>query len=41
VRGFGPLLVGMDAHGGSIYDQVRAQVAERRAEILSTLGVKT
>lgn len=40
VRGFGPLRVGMDAHGGSVYDQVRAQVAERRADVLSALGVK-
>lgn len=40
VKNFGPLLVGMDAHGGSIYDKVRAQVAERRADALSALGVK-
>lgn len=41
VRNFGPLLVGMDAHGGSIYDNVRATAAERRAKILSSLGVKS
>lgn len=41
VRNFGPLLVGIDAHGGSIYDNVRATAAERRAKILSSLGVKS
>ncbi|MFQ5754813.1 MAG: FumA C-terminus/TtdB family hydratase beta subunit [Acidiferrobacterales bacterium] len=40
VKNFGPLLVGMDTHGGSIYDKVRAQAAERRADALSALGVK-
>jgi L(+)-tartrate dehydratase beta subunit len=40
VKNFGPLLVGIDAHGGSVYDQVRAQAAKRRADALSALGVK-
>ena len=40
VKNFGPLLVAIDAHGGSIYDKVQAQAAERRADALSALGVK-
>jgi L(+)-tartrate dehydratase beta subunit len=40
IRGFGPLLVAMDAHGGSLYDGVRRTAAERRAEALKALGVK-
>ena len=39
VRGFGPLLVAMDAHGGSLYDAVDAVVAGRRAAALAKLGV--
>jgi L(+)-tartrate dehydratase beta subunit len=39
VRDFGPLLVGMDSHGTSLYDEVRAQVRDRRAEVLADLGV--
>ncbi len=41
VRGFGPLLVGMDAHGDSMYDNVRVIAAERRAQALASLGVKS
>jgi L(+)-tartrate dehydratase beta subunit len=40
VRGFGPLLVAMDAHGGSLYAGVEATAAARRAEALARLGVK-
>ena len=40
IRGFGPLLVGMDSHGGSLYDRVRADVDSRRATALAALGVK-
>ena len=40
IRDFGPLLVGMDSHGGSLYDQVRADVDGRRAQVLAGLGVK-
>ena len=40
VRGFGPLLVGMDAHGGSLYRDVNQTVEQRRAAILSDLGIK-
>jgi L(+)-tartrate dehydratase beta subunit len=37
--GFGPLLVAMDSHGGSLYDSVNAGVADRRAAALASLGV--
>ena len=40
VKGFGPLLVGMDAHGGSLYDSVLKTAAQRRAEALASIGVK-
>lgn len=41
IRDFGPLLVAMDSHGGSLYDTVRHDVAARRAEVLAGLGVKS
>jgi len=41
VKGFGPLLVAMDAHGGSLYTEVDAQARARRAAALASLGVKT
>ena len=40
VKGFGPLLVGMDAHNGSLYDSVQSKAALRRAEALASIGVK-
>ena len=40
VRGFGPLLVAMDSHGGSLYDAVDRKARARRANILARLGVK-
>lgn len=40
VKGFGPLLVGMDAHRGSLYDSVQDRAALRRAEALASIGVK-
>ena len=40
VRGFGPLLVAMDSHGGSLYDAVDKDARARRAETLARLGVK-
>ena len=40
VKGFGPLLVAMDAKGGSLYDGVRDTAAARRARALEALGVK-
>ena len=39
IRGFGPLLVGMDSHGGSLYTEVRKTAQERRAAALQSLGV--
>lgn len=40
IRDFGPLLVAMDSHGGSLYRTVQAETAARRAEVLASLGVK-
>jgi L(+)-tartrate dehydratase beta subunit len=40
VRDFGPLLVAMDSHGGSLYDIVRGDAQARRARVLQSLGVK-
>ena len=40
VKGFGPLLVAMDAHGASLYDTVRATAESRRAAALAAMGVK-
>ena len=40
IRDFGPLLVGMDSHGGSLYDVVRDEAQARRAAVLAGLGVK-
>ena len=41
IRNFGPLLVGMDSHGGSLYEVVRKDAQARRAQVLATLGVKS
>jgi L(+)-tartrate dehydratase beta subunit len=40
IKDFGPLLVGMDSHGNSLYNDVREDVAARRAEVLASLGVE-
>src|SRR5437868_408866 len=40
IKGFGPLLVAMDSHGGSLYDGVRQTAADRRAAALASMGVK-
>ncbi|HET7729209.1 MAG TPA: fumarate hydratase C-terminal domain-containing protein [Usitatibacter sp.] len=40
VRGFGPLLVAMDSHGGSLYEAVDSEARARRAKTLAKLGVK-
>ena len=40
IRGFGPLLVAMDARGESLYTKVKRASAERRAQVLADLGVK-
>jgi L(+)-tartrate dehydratase beta subunit len=39
IRQFGPLLVGMDSHGGSLYDAVRAHTESQRDKVLAQLGV--
>ena len=41
IRDFGPLLVAMDSHGGSLYDVVRDDAQKRRAQVLASLGVKS
>ena len=41
VKGFGPLLVSMDSHGGSLYTQVNEAARSRRAAALASLGVKS
>src|SRR4051795_8037232 len=41
VRNFGPLLVSMDSHGGSLYTRVNAAAREKRAAALASLGVKS
>lgn len=38
IKGFGPLLVAMDSHGGSLYAAVGERVADRRAAALAALG---
>ncbi len=40
VRSFGPLLVAMDSHGGSLYANLKTATAGRRAAALASLGVK-
>ena len=40
VRGFGPLVVAMDSHGGSLYVKVNDAVRGRRAEALRKHGVR-
>jgi L(+)-tartrate dehydratase beta subunit len=40
VRNFGPLLVGMDSHGGSLFREVADEAQARRATVLASLGVK-
>jgi L(+)-tartrate dehydratase beta subunit len=39
IRDFGPLLVAMDSHGGSLYAEVQRKVQDRRAAALAKLGV--
>jgi L(+)-tartrate dehydratase beta subunit len=38
IKGFGPLLVTMDSHGGSLHAQVNAEAAARRAAVLAGIG---
>jgi L(+)-tartrate dehydratase beta subunit len=39
IKDFGPLLVAMDSHGGSLYAEVQKTVQDRRAAALARLGV--
>jgi L(+)-tartrate dehydratase beta subunit len=39
IKDFGPLLVAMDSHGGSLYDVVGARAKDRRAAALARMGV--
>jgi L(+)-tartrate dehydratase beta subunit len=41
IRNFGPLLVAMDSHGGSLFGVVRQDAQARRAQVLANLGVKS
>lgn len=41
VKGFGPLLVAMDSHGGNLYTQVNQHARDRRSAALAALGVKS
>lgn len=41
VRGFGPLRVAMDSHGGNLYATVDADARAKRAAVLAALGVKS
>jgi L(+)-tartrate dehydratase beta subunit len=38
IEGFGPLLVTMDSHGGSLHAQVNAEAAARGAAVLASIG---
>jgi L(+)-tartrate dehydratase beta subunit len=38
IRGFGPLLVTMDSHGGSLHRDINAAAVSRRDEILARIG---
>ena len=38
IKDFGPLLVAMDAHGGSLYGAVQDRARDRRAEVLARMG---
>ena len=38
IKGFGPLLVTMDSHGGSLHADVNKTAADRRAAVLASIG---
>lgn len=38
IKGFGPLLVTMDSHGGSLHAEVNAGAAAKRADVLAKIG---
>lgn len=39
INQFGPLLVAMDSHGGSIYQEVKSDVANNKEAVLKSLGI--
>lgn len=39
IKGFGPLLVAMDSHGGNLYMEVAQSAQAKRAAVLAALGV--
>lgn len=39
IRDFGPLLVAMDSHGGSLYETVKRDAQSRRVRALASLGI--
>lgn len=39
IKDFGPLLVAMDSHGGSIYQEVKGDVARNKDAVLKSLGI--
>jgi len=39
IHDFGPLLVAMDSHGGSIYQDVQCDVARNKVDVLKSLGI--
>ena len=39
IKDFGPLLVAMDSHGGSLYDKVKETGQARRAEVFAKMGI--
>jgi L(+)-tartrate dehydratase beta subunit len=41
IRDFGPLLVAMDSHGGSIYQEVKGEVARNKVDVLKSLGIES
>jgi L(+)-tartrate dehydratase beta subunit len=38
IKGFGPLMVAMDSHDGSLYARVQDDAAAKRAAILARIG---
>ena len=41
IHNFGPLLVAMDSHGGSIYQEVKSDVARNKVDVLKSLGIES
>jgi L(+)-tartrate dehydratase beta subunit len=41
IRDFGPLLVAMDSHGGSIYKEVKSDVARNKVDVFKSLGIES